>query len=73
MCQTKGGGNAEPRVVYMTKDIFQLHTALITKVLPILGLETSHRKRSHFRETTRAGRGGGEGREKSAKNTFASC
>lgn len=53
MCQTKQGGNAEPLVVYMTKDIFQLHTALIMKVLPILHLETSHRKHSHYQHSAR--------------------
>lgn len=69
MYQTKREGNAEPLVAYMTKHIFQLHTALIMKVLPIQQLETSHRKHSHFRETIQ---GETKQNEQSDKTTFAS-
>lgn len=69
MYQTKGEGNAESLVAYMTKNIFQLHTALIMKVLPIQQLEISHRKHSHFRETTQ---GETNQNKQSDKTTFAS-
>lgn len=67
MCQTKQGGNAEPLVVYMTKDIFQLHIALIMNIPPILQLETSHRKHSHFQHNTK-----GKKEKERSKTTFVS-